>query len=115
VVKVSAQVIFDPAEVRTVALVESLEDVELRQLLVICCFEVPAKHVQQKFKLVDFVAGAQFKIDFLQDFEELDADATLTAVAAAHKSVQEMDRSVLSLTEGGREPLNHVKEDLRVA
>lgn len=64
----------------------------------ICGFEVPAKHIEKELDLILVDADLQFQDNLLDNFEELATDTTLAAIATARKSIQEVSRSLLSLS-----------------
>lgn len=78
----------------------------------ICGFEVPAEHIEEELDLILVDADLQFQDNLLNNFEELATDTTLAAIATARKSIQEVSRSLLPLSQRSTEPLNHVKEEL---
>lgn len=110
-----SNVVLHPAQVGSISLLERPEDLELSEILVVFARVVPAKHVEEQLKLVRVDRDSQHDINFLQYFEELSLDCLHTAVTAAHQPVEVVHRGVLSLTQTGREPLDHVKENLMVA
>jgi len=70
---------------------QSLEDVELSDLLMISAGIVPAEDIQEELDVVGFVTNSEHDVDLLQDFEELNTNGGLATLTTAHQSIKVMD------------------------
>lgn len=80
---VVAKVVLHPVQFGFVALGEELEHSRLRQVSMVHRLVIPAEHVEQKLYFVLIGADLKLENDLFNDFEELVANSTFTAVATA--------------------------------